>query len=544
MRILFFLILVLVLGNCINADESEALCIDVCSMKNFETAVNTENATSVSVKLTKFSELIKKRIGNPEIELSVLVIGCLQSGNPRHRYYWKPEVQNDECEWEITKKDLHEYELLKVFVRAFEGNKWKTYRKYKIHLLSKERTITDSLIILDAALKNSGPKEILEIIENKPISFNFQFQNLCREIDITISGVSNKGNEKVNLVNIRSKNVEEKTVTKTILHNNTYTKYVVTLSYKEVNSDKSQERLWTIPIKAIKEESYIPAFRCDLLTGYEFSQASSADQFSRLFIDLNLSQKLTNWLNVWGFVRLTSMPQTSLTPIVSGDNQGQVIQFSSLVDKMKSAVEMLGGVELRLIDFSPKKTYEKTTLNVLFAAGFITPLPVSETAHVFKLNPNIKKNFVTHPNSKETINYEEKEYISFANPSRNEFFRQYHIGFRIKSVEESFERRMDILWGLNDVATSGEGNLWGRSVWRLDGFLPFKINNVTIFLFGTAVLNTQKETLENAVFYELAPNNIGINHEKVVQITMPYPVRDYYKIGIGMDLCSLFKKTE
>jgi hypothetical protein len=146
-----------------------------------------------------------------------------------------------------------------------------------------------------------------------------------------------------------------------------------------------------------------------------------------------------------------------------------------------------------------------------------------------------------------------KDYAAFVKPERDRFYRQYSLGIRVKSylrpTQNSTSKELvykspamiDLSLGLNDAATGGQMGL-KNLVFRLEGFLPLAINdNINIFLFGTAILKTSHTKITYPKIFDLAEADVIFPAPNVIQIDDPELNRDYYRIGIGIELYSLFK---
>lgn len=333
------------------------------------------------------------------------------------------------------------------------------------------------------------------------------------------------------------------------------------LSLKIKKKIKTEEKEW--------EYAASETFR--LISGYELTKASSADKEEKAFIDLYLSQPLPVGFNkkkkrwrVWGNARLTSVPQTNdkNIGIVGSTNYFGGIETLKL-NQITHAAEFLVGLDIRLCKLKEFRTdetddhiKEKTdktddrilTLGIILAAGGITPItPDKDSIPIFKISEGFKKQY---PDEEFT---DETKYVAFIPPTRNRFYHQYYVGIRLKTYYNKNNYKndnvpppamFDVAWGLNDAASAGKGHFFKRPVVRLDGFMPFRIGGLHMYLFGTVVLNTTKETVEMPQFLEPAPDGTTLHDPNLKKLQLPENDRDYYRIGIGVDLSSLLQKKE
>lgn len=314
-------------------------------------------------------------------------------------------------------------------------------------------------------------------------------------------------------------------------------------------------------IKTEKEESeYVASETFRLISGYELTKASSAAKEEKAFIDLYLSQPLPLGFNkkkkrwrVWGNARLTSVPQTNDKNI---GTLGSTNYFGG-VEKLKlnqitHAAEFLVGLDITLCKLKEDRT-DKTdnsvwTLGIILATGGITPItPEKDLIPIFKISDDFKEQY---PDEEFT---DETEYVAFIPPTRNRFYHQYYVGIRFKTHYNKNNYKngnvpppaiFDVAWGLNDAASAGKGHLFKKPVFRFDGFMPFNIGGLHMYLFGTVILNTTKETVEMPQFLEPAPDGTTLHDPNLKKLPLPENDRDYYRIGIGVDLSSLLKKKE
>jgi hypothetical protein len=295
------------------------------------------------------------------------------------------------------------------------------------------------------------------------------------------------------------------------------------------------------------------------IVGLEQAGASSAKSSQKYFFDLTLSAPLPLPLirtidpffgqraRVWGTVRVTSVPQQLTAPV------GQfAAQFAQEVSKVKvnevaQAIEFLAGGEIRLtkkwINFGSfdGKTTNKFNLSFIFGGGAITPTNPRDTLEVFKIFPGAA-GLPEIPAG--------KEFIAFVSPDRDRFFRQFYAGFRAhgyyfdyKNPDIPLKRypaTLDVTFGMNESVTGGR--LRG-GVLRLEGFYPLPYNELEfVNLFGTAIIKPTRTRIQDPLILEPAPSGTTVPASNVFLVTVPQINRDYYRVGVGIDVISLIKK--
>jgi hypothetical protein len=295
--------------------------------------------------------------------------------------------------------------------------------------------------------------------------------------------------------------------------------------------------------------------RLRTIFGFEQAGASSAAAKQNYFIDVFVSapfplgkkcvavsdgkDKVEQRFLVWGDVRLTSIPQQIDTTVSKFSTEFYSRAADLKLNEIARGVEFKAGLEYMIgqICSSDDSVY---TLSLIGSAGAITPLNPKEVVHLFKLTPEYKS-------LRPDLDFTDKEYAAFVLPERDRFYRQYEIGLRFKTYQAPFlddkgqnviypfPAHFDITFGLNDSVTGGELG-WDNTVFRVDGFLPVKFDKVRLFLFGNAVLKKSHTKLAYPLFMEPAPDDVKIFSPKVIRIEDREMNRDYYRIGIGVDL--------
>lgn len=336
-------------------------------------------------------------------------------------------------------------------------------------------------------------------------------------------------------------------------------------TFKMTGADSNNNEFTYIISLNIKPKiNFSQSEKLRIITGYEISRASSTTGSEKAFFDVYFSQPLPFFfnkkrrLNVWGNIRFTSIPLQNDKAIgaISGD------YFSTLsglkLNEMTQSAEFLVGIERNL--WSIKKSKEREynyTLALTVAYGGSTPM-VSET------NPQLVVfNMPTSDQLRQELknrysctdaDFVGKEYISFVPEDRESFFHQYYFGFRLKAyTNENGNSKLpvtiDISYGMNQAASGGIGKLFGKkSVVRFDGFLPIEILHIPIYLFGTVCINVAKDDIVHTplILGELVTddNTQSINSDKLLIVTEKPNKRDFFKIGIGIDLYKIFKTSQ
>lgn len=285
------------------------------------------------------------------------------------------------------------------------------------------------------------------------------------------------------------------------------------------------------------------------------------------------------WLNA----RITSLPQTSATKVTDVTTVGNFANtiVSGGVKDVTQGFEFNVGPEIVLlkprsgIPFQSgygKDKIARLGLSFILGGGAITPFNPQSTAEIFKVNQTVIDRF---PNAVG------KDFVAFISPDRDRFFRQYYAGLRLKtyyfqrkrvaaqynlcdSVKKStpatqmvlqrnpdcslmedlvdqFPGIFELTFGQNESVTGGR--LRG-GVFRLEGFYPLPFVP-SVYVFGTALMKLSRTKINNSPLILEPPSGSipALSDPKVDIETIPQINRDYYRIGVGVDLLHLIRKA-
>jgi hypothetical protein len=303
------------------------------------------------------------------------------------------------------------------------------------------------------------------------------------------------------------------------------------------------------------------------IVGFEQAGVSAAQSKQNFFFDLlydrpvgvDRDYDLGPKLRSWGDLRISSVPQQITTSVATFASTFAQQVGDIKVNQVAQSFEFLGGVEYRLYPLNPKSKEsrlkdlgyatsppskkdqrEMISFNLIAGGGVITPLTPQDSVQIFNVPSNQPDFFKQYP---QAIG---KQFVAFTLPDRNRFFRQAYAGFRLKSrllgdpngvhLPETF----DITYGFNESITGGRIR---GGVMRLEGFVPIPIGpSSLVYLFGTGMFKPGAHALTNSPFLlEAAPTGTLPSDPNAVVITTPQADRDYYRIGVGVDLVNLIK---
>jgi hypothetical protein len=274
-------------------------------------------------------------------------------------------------------------------------------------------------------------------------------------------------------------------------------------------------------------------------------------------------------LGTWGLIRFSTTPQQVASASVFPSNfVNQVTDPAEVVDLVQS-FDFVAGIEGRVFSANGWNwtlipgIRQQSRFYITFGGGAISPLnPTRTLAQIFKIpgkdspqRADFVERFGEPP--------ENKTYVGFVPLERDRFFRQYYLGFRVKShycdndectrFKNSFPAIVDLGFGQNESVTGGTLKQDGKRSWvvRLDAFypLPFRTANF-LYLYGSALFKIGQggPRIDVPLFLDTAPGEIQITNDAVF---IPPPDqqpsrlnRDYYKIGVGVNLTDLFNRNK
>ena len=316
------------------------------------------------------------------------------------------------------------------------------------------------------------------------------------------------------------------------------------------------------------------------IIGFEQAGVSSAPSESRPFVDYFFSaplaykrngdkdrkiiddDKLFPAFSIWGNLSLKSVPQQISAFRTLGNNFFGPVNDNKVNDLVQG-FDFMVGPEFRLYG-TPVTHFglipgirQRTSINFIMGFGAISPLTLNDSARIFNVpdtaNPQYDAFIEEFPQAKG------KKYIAYVAPERDRFLRQYFGGIRFKTfflerkenkdtkeLEDSLINRFpaifDVTFGQSDAVTGGKLH---KFVLGFDGVypLPFKSGRF-LYLYGTAKLKVGGGKLIRTPFALSNPgSDIQLTNNDLV-ITTRQTNRDFYRLGIGVNLAELFNSPE
>ncbi len=310
------------------------------------------------------------------------------------------------------------------------------------------------------------------------------------------------------------------------------------------------------------------------VVGFEQAGASSSSSESKPFLDLFFFGPLRHGkkcrgvpkgvpegdncfpiLETWGDVRFSSVPQQVAAFGTLASNFVNPLADGQL-NELVQGFNYMAGLDFYL--FSNDKDFStpipgvkhRTAVYLTAGAGAISPLTPRQSAQVFEIpvagNPQREAFLKEFPEAAG----DNKKYIAFVSPDRDRFLRQYYGGVRFKTyftdrdgnLINRFPATLDVTFGQSDSVTGGRLH---KPVFRLDAFYPFPVKEASfLYFYGSAFMKLGGTKLDKTPFIlTTAPSSVQLTGNDVVITTRPVN-RDFYRIGIGVNLTDLFNRPQ
>jgi hypothetical protein len=289
-------------------------------------------------------------------------------------------------------------------------------------------------------------------------------------------------------------------------------------------------------------------------------------------------------LAAWGQIRLASTPdQIAAASVFPTSLVNQVGRSTSSIDLVQS-FDFLAGLEGRLksangnfLSLIPG-IRQRTHFYLAGGGGAINPLNArKETAQIFTIpaiNSPQRDDFIARYGTPPTTT-PAKEFVGLVPLDRDRFLRQWYAGIRLKTFycdnqectkfKNNFPAIFDFMFGQNEAVTGGRFKYSlpdptdstksirkNSYVLRFDAFYPFPIREANfLYFYGSALMKIGAGgvRIQNPIFLENPGSEIKITDPRVyippANLQERFqPNRDYYKIGIGVNLTELFNRNK
>jgi len=281
-------------------------------------------------------------------------------------------------------------------------------------------------------------------------------------------------------------------------------------------------------------------------------------------------------MGLWGQIRLTATPeQLTATGVLPSTLANRVAQTGTTANLVQS-FDFLAGLQGRL--FTGNGSFlslipgirQKTRFYLAGGYGAISPLDATKENTQFYLIPQaassqralFEERYGTPPAS--------ATHIALVPLDRDRFYRQWYAGLRLQTFfcdgedehcsrfRNSFPAITDFMIGQSESVTGGSfkrTNANGKTkqafVFKIEAFYPLPIREARfIYLYGTAIMKIGGDVRVNSPLLLDPATSIPNINDPLVYIPpvdllrAQQPNRDYYKIGVGINLTDFFNRNK
>jgi len=340
------------------------------------------------------------------------------------------------------------------------------------------------------------------------------------------------------------------------------------------------------------------------VAGLDVSAASSRTIQQKFFVEADLlapihllglgkwksEEPLENRWWFWVNPRFTSLPQSTNFSALSTINESgtffQNLRTQGTVADIAQGLDASAGLEYVILkprsgipwwDEFPN-TKARLSGSFIVGGGVSTPFSTDKTDVTSKVNQSICDAYNTLFTCKfqtgattpviVAMDGTTKSFIVFVTPDRSRFFRRIYAGFRVKSYYFSKDVRadcypptgrseergdceapynifpgiMDVTLGQDESITSG---LLRGLVFRAEASYPLSFfPGVHLYTSVYTLLRRNRPSPPFSSFLVQAPDAGSNNDASTFRFPVPPLSRDYFRIGIGVDILQVLKKFE
>jgi hypothetical protein len=272
---------------------------------------------------------------------------------------------------------------------------------------------------------------------------------------------------------------------------------------------------------------------------------------------------------VWGRIRLLGAPVSAATSspaagasfsvVAALTNPNGTITQSNL-QTIGQAIDYVFGPELRLMQRPLGGATFRTSL--IGGFGATSPLtstdvnysvqgPASDSQQCLQLAAAYPLNLKNSPNGSATVcNLVNRETgaavktLAFQPVDRSNFLLKYGAGVRFtmiyppKDQQPAYAGSIDFSIGQDQAITGGK---FHGAVFKIDGFYPLALGkNSFLYLFGSTAIKTTGNMSQTQIILASAPNPTAPLSADVTVLPLAVPNRDFNRIGIGVNITSIF----
>ncbi len=299
-----------------------------------------------------------------------------------------------------------------------------------------------------------------------------------------------------------------------------------------------------------------------LIGGVEEGAYSSLGQNTNPFINAFIEGP-DGRITGWGRVRLLSAPQPSTQGIVSTftDPTGQLTTQD--YSKVGQALDFTVGPRIGLSShwafiagFGVTTPLSSQTVAVTYTAPPAGSVECTTLTNRFTVKNGYAPGLTMAPAGSSTCLSGGYTSIAFSNRDRSDFLVKYGAGFRTSNKFDDCKDSapgttctpsfgvLDLTVGQDESITRG---LLRHFVFKMDGILPIKTGSAAyVYLFGSAYIRLAKNQDLSPLILQSA-SGVTIPSPTVIVLPLQIPDRDYYRLGVGLNInqifCKMFNST-
>jgi hypothetical protein len=299
-----------------------------------------------------------------------------------------------------------------------------------------------------------------------------------------------------------------------------------------------------------------------LIGGIEEGAYSSLGQNTNPFINAFIEGP-DGRITGWGRVRLLSAPQPSTQGIVSTftDPTGQLTtqDYSKVGQALDFAVGPRVGLSKHwsfIAAFGVTTPLSSQTVAVTYTAPPPGSVECTTLTNRFTLKNGYAPGLTMAPAGSSTCLTGGFTDIAFSNRDRSNFLVKYGAGFRTSNKFDDCKDAasgttctpsfgvLDLTVGQDEAITRG---LLRHFVFKMDGILPIRTGSAAyVYLFGSAYIRLAKNQDLSPLILQSA-SGVTIPSPTVIVLPLQIPDRDYYRLGVGLNInqifCKMFNST-
>ncbi|HEV2289724.1 MAG TPA: hypothetical protein VGR81_12300 [Candidatus Acidoferrales bacterium] len=303
-----------------------------------------------------------------------------------------------------------------------------------------------------------------------------------------------------------------------------------------------------------------PSATIIMIAGYEQAAYSSQGLNGNAFVDLFYQSPSWHGWYGWGNVRLLGAPQPSTQGIAGSfaNPQGQIATQS--YSTVGQAMDFMIGPEYRLgkpgshwaaiLEFGATTPLSSQSTPLTFVVPPAGTIECSTLVSRFSPQNGYNPGLMASTTSGTCLQGGYTD-IAFANQDRSNFLVKYAGGLRstlkMPCQTGSAQNPCSDSYALLDMTLGQDETVSGGSprgvVFKLDGELPLPVfSSSWLYLFGSVYMRVLDDVQLSPLVLQVPTTPVTVPSPSVFILPLRQPNRDYFRIGIGLNLSQVFCK--